>query len=126
MRYIIGAVLILSIVIAVITLNSVYTDQFIDESISIARDALASHENGNTVYALQEAKHLYTFWEDNRIYLESIMTHSMLNDIFIAISDFISAIQSGNTDDINKASRLFNVMMNHLKRLEDFSLGNIL
>ena len=126
MRYIIGALSVLLVIIGATVINSCYMSVITDEAISYVEDSLSDWDTDDTGAAVHAAEALNRFWDTKRSYLESVLMHSELDDITVPISDFVSAAESGDEDNFCAAGRLLCVQLGHLAELEKLRIGNVL
>lgn len=126
MRYIIGALSILLVIIGATVTNSCYMSSITDEAVSYVEEALSDWDTDDMDSVIHTAHVLDRFWDTKRSYLESVLMHSELDDITVTISDFVSAAGSGDEDSFRSNGRLLCVQLRHLAELEKFRIGNIL
>ncbi len=126
MRYITGALSVLLVIIGTATVNSRHMVTITGQATAYVEESLAAEEADSQTDAVQTARALDHFWNGHRSYLESVLMHSELDDITVTISDFISAIETGDKDAVHANGRLLCVQFQHLAELELFRIGNIL
>ncbi len=126
MRYMIGALSALIVIIGATTANSLYMSSVTGKAIAYVEDALAAGEADDESATVQAALALDRYWDERRSYLESVLMHAELDDILVTISDFVSAAENGDRENFRANGRLLYVQLRHLAELERLRVGNIL
>ncbi len=126
MRYIIGALSVLLLIIGLTVTNSCCMSAVTYRSLGYATESLSAEEADDPDAAIRAAQTLDQYWQSKRAYLESVLMHAELDDITVTISDFVSAAENDDTETFRSSGRLLCVQLQHLADLEKLRIGNVL
>lgn len=121
---IIAAVLCLVLIFSLAAVNyhcvDVYTSELYEkiDLICQKRDENADIENDIEDFDRQ--------WQSRQLWLESVVHHSLLRDADDAISEFISAAEGDDRDELTRTSLGLRTALYHIEKMERPGIGNIL
>ena len=126
MRHVVISVSILLVILLGAIINSRIMTELTDHALTCVESALAAEQAGDRGAALRQARVLGEFWDEQRVYLESVLLHGELDDITATILEFVSSAENDETEAFRTKGNLLRMELPHMADLERLRLSNIL
>lgn len=126
MKSVISALIIFIIIITLIVVSFVYTENVVNKMLQSVYENENFVAKNNWQKALEETEKLNTDWQNTRKVMEVLFNHSVIERIDSSIKKLNNAVKMLKKEDFIFESRNLELLLKSLTEQQKISIGNIL